>query len=594
LNLNNYIKELKRRNVIKSALAYIVVAWVIIQVMSIILPTIEAPAYIMKLILILLVIGFPLWLIFSWVYEITPEGIRKTVSIAPERSITNETSNRLNKIIIGALGVAIILLSLNLFRDREGTSAVDNVGVQETTEMTNNDKSIAVLAFADMSPEKDQEYFSDGISEEILNLLAKVPDLKVISRTSSFSYKGKDQDVKKIGEELHVAHVLEGSVRKSGNTFRITTQLINTQSGVHVWSETYDHDMEDIFEIQDRIAAVVTNQLKVTLLNEEIFKTKTVQPEAYDLFLQAVQAGRSGTEESVLQSENLIKRSIEIDSTYAPAWAFYSNIIRRGNAFAIRAIEDEVRESIGAAKKAITLDSSLAFAYSSLSESYRRGWNFVESSKAMKKALKLTPQNAGIILAAVREAEDLGKTDYAISLAKKALRIDPLNYSGYFRLASLYSDKGEYDKAEQALSKYLFMYEDNRWSHNFLAQIYLGQGKIDKALEEIEKDTDPFWSLYIKSMIVQASDDQERADRLMDKFVNDWGHDSWPNIAHVYAFRNEKDQAFDWLEQSYEVRDPSLFSWLSNPAFENLHGDPRWNAFINKLGLPDDHGFHLD
>ena len=273
MNFKNYIKELKRRNVIKSALAYVVVSWVTIQVMSIVLPTIEAPAFVMKLLLVVLIMGFPLWIVFAWVYEITPEGIKKTTTINPDESITPETSNRLNKIIIGALGVAIVLLAINLFK---GNGAASQTVVEDSVdETTVDDKSIAVLAFADMSPEKDQEYFSDGISEEILNLLAKVPELKVISRTSSFSYKGKDQDVKKIGEELHVGHVLEGSVRKSGNTFRITAQLINTLTGAHIWSETYDHEMQDIFEIQDRIAAVVTNQLKVTLLDKDIFRTKT-------------------------------------------------------------------------------------------------------------------------------------------------------------------------------------------------------------------------------------------------------------------------------------------------------------------------------
>lgn len=591
MNFKQYYSELKRRNVIKSALAYLVVTWVITQILTTVLPTFDAPEYIAKTIIVVLVVGFPLWLIFSWVYEITPDGIKKTVNIIPDESITPQTSNRLNKIIIGGLGIAIVLLTINLFKDKGATLPTV---VEDSVEVSSiDDKSIAVLAFADMSPEKDQEYFSDGISEEILNLLAKVPELKVISRTSSFSYKGNDQDIKKIGEELQVGHVLEGSVRKSGNTFRITTQLINTKTGAHIWSETYDQNMEDIFEIQDRIAAVVTRQLKITLLDEEIFKTKTVNLEAYDLFLRAI-AVHNGTKENVIQSEKLTRQSIAIDSNYAPAWAFLSTTIARGNSFAIRPIDEEASESKNAAQRAIEIDSTLAFGYSNLGASYIKDWDFINASKAIKKALELAPQNADIIFSAVREAETLGKIDYAISLANKALRIDPLSYGGYFRLASGYSDKEEYDKAEESLKKYMFMYEDSRWSHNFLAQIYLGQGKIDQAIEEVEKDTDPFWNLYIKSMIVYASGDMQRANQLLDKLVKDWGHDSWPNIAHVYAFRNEKDNAFNWLEQSFEMRDSSLFGWLSNPAFKNLHGDPRWNAFINKLGLPENHGFHLD
>ena len=591
MNFKQYYSELKRRNVIKSALAYLVVAWVITQILTTVLPTFDAPAYIAKTIIVILVVGFPLWLIFSWVYEITPEGIKKTTNINPDESITPETNNRLNKIIIGALGVAIVLLAINLFKGN--STATQTVVEDSVDESIVDDKSIAVLAFADMSPEKDQEYFSDGISEEILNLLAKVPELKVISRTSSFSYKGKDQDVKKIGEELHVGHVLEGSVRKSGNTFRITTQLINTQTGAHIWSETYDHEMQDIFEIQDRIAAVVTNQLKVTLLDKDIFRTKTVNPEAYDLYLKAMKTNK-GTADGVLRAEKLINQSIAIDSSYAPAYSLLSSIISNGNSFALRPFDEEVREGIKAAQKAIELDSTFAFGYTNLAQFNRRNWDFKNSSKNMQKALALAPENANILLSASNEAEDLGKMDYAISLINRALYLDPLNYRGYFRLAANYTDKEEFDKAEAALKKFLFMYKDSPWSHNFLAQIYLGQGEIEKAMQEIEQDTDPFWRLHIESMIVYASGNTEKEDKLLKKLVDDWGHDSWPNIAIVYAYRNDVDEAFDWLEQSYDVKDPSLFSLLNTPAFKNLHGDPRWNAFINKLGLPEDHGYHLD
>ena len=195
MNFKNYLKELKRRNVIKACLAYLVASWIIIQVISSVLPMIGAPDYVGKLILFLLIICFPFWLIFSWVYEITPEGIKRTVSVKPEESIAPETSNRLNKIIIGGLAIAILLLVYNMYRT---PSAVQSETKDIAENSVENDKSIAVLAFADMSPEKDQEYFSDGISEEILNLLAKISDLKVVSRTSSFSYKGKEQNIKKI------------------------------------------------------------------------------------------------------------------------------------------------------------------------------------------------------------------------------------------------------------------------------------------------------------------------------------------------------------------------------------------------------------
>ena len=212
MKFNDHFNELKRRNVIKSALAYLVVAWLITQVIATVFPVFGAPNYLLKWALVILALGFPVWLIFAWVYEFTPEGIKKTVDIEPERSISNKTGTRLNKLIIISLSMAIVLLLVDRFTN--DTAQVVAYG----------DRSIAVMAFADMSPKHDHEYFSDGISEELLNLLSKIPDLKVISRTSSFSYKGKDTKATEIGKELEVTHILEGSIRKAGNMIRVTAQ----------------------------------------------------------------------------------------------------------------------------------------------------------------------------------------------------------------------------------------------------------------------------------------------------------------------------------------------------------------------------------
>ena len=222
MNWNNYWRELKRRNVIKAGLAYLIVAWLITQVLSIVLPTFEAPPSILKSVLIIILIGFPVWIVFSWIYEFTPDGIIKTTNIEPKNSMMPKTGSRLNKVIIFSLFLAVIVLVIDKFYNKP--VQVLNYG----------DKSIAVLAFADMSPDKNHEYFSDGISEELLNILVKIPELKVISRTSSFSYKEKDLTATEIGKELKVSHILEGSIRKAGNTVRITAQLINTKDGSHV------------------------------------------------------------------------------------------------------------------------------------------------------------------------------------------------------------------------------------------------------------------------------------------------------------------------------------------------------------------------
>jgi TolB-like protein len=285
LNLKKLLAELKRRNVIQAAISYAVFSWVLIQVASILYPSFGWGQDAISKTLIVLIIGFPVWIVFAYVFEWTPSGFKKTENVAQATSISRSTSKKMTGVIIAGMALAIMLLVADrLFN------------FTETTESTSIDKSIAVLAFADMSPEKDQEYFSDGISEEILNLLAKIPGLKVISRTSSFSYKGKEQNIKKIGEELQVSHVLEGSIRKSGNTFRITTQLINVADGTPSWSETYDRNMEDIFKTQDEISLKVAQQLRVAILGD-LAVTKGTNIEAYNLYLLANQVGNQRTYE---------------------------------------------------------------------------------------------------------------------------------------------------------------------------------------------------------------------------------------------------------------------------------------------------------
>ena len=314
MNTKRFLSEMKRRNVWKAAMAYIIASWVLLQVLAVLLPAFEATVYI-KWAFFFLLAAFPFWLAFSWVYEITAEGLKKTENIPPEESITPVTGSRLNKFILAALGVAIVLLCISIFRDSTA-SAVESEGnrLAVLPDSLPEEKSIAVLAFADMSPQKDQEYFSDGISEEILNLLARIPELKVISRTSSFSFKDQNATTEDIGKALGVNHILEGSVRKSGNTLRITAQLINVSDGAHLWSKTYDRDLTDIFRVQDEIATEVTRELKATLMPEALI-SKEVDTEAYRLYLQARQLGNQFTAETSANAAELLKRSIAVDST---------------------------------------------------------------------------------------------------------------------------------------------------------------------------------------------------------------------------------------------------------------------------------------
>ncbi|KPK58033.1 MAG: hypothetical protein AMJ59_16815, partial [Gammaproteobacteria bacterium SG8_31] len=315
-----FYEELKRRNVVKVAVLYIVASWLILQVADVLSSLLPVPEWTGALVFLFLALGFPLVMTFSWVYELTPEGLKR-----------EQDGRKINIVIIVMLVLAIATVVVDRLLPRQ-VPAVETAAVEESAAPGQADpsqlaaekfapppdRSIAVLPFADMSPDKDQEYLSDGLSEELLNLLAKVPELRVASRTSAFSFKGKDVKIADVAAELNVAHVLEGSVRKAGNRVRITAQLIDAGTDVHLWSETWDRTLDDVFAIQDEIAANVVDELRVTLLGEAPTIEET-DPEAYNLFLQARHLGRQGSGESMLRAVDLLKQVLAMDPDYVPA-----------------------------------------------------------------------------------------------------------------------------------------------------------------------------------------------------------------------------------------------------------------------------------
>src|SRR5262247_1927839 len=295
--MNNFFAELKRRNVIRPAILYVGTVWALAQGISQLGPSVGAPEWATRWFLVAGGIGFPFWIAFAWFYEFTPEGLKRESEIDPAESITHDTGRKLDFAIIGVLTIAVVLLLTDRFVLRHGV----NEKIAE--------ESIAVLPFVNMSEDKANEYFSDGISEELLNLLSKIPQLKVAARTSSFSFKGKQIEIPEIARQLHVANVLEGSVRKSGDELRITAQLIRAAEGYHLWSETYDRKMDDIFKIQDEIAGEVVKELKVKLLGAAP-KVRTTDPKAYALYLQGKELARQA---AYAKSDALFRQVLEID-----------------------------------------------------------------------------------------------------------------------------------------------------------------------------------------------------------------------------------------------------------------------------------------
>ncbi|MDH3796644.1 MAG: tetratricopeptide repeat protein, partial [Flavobacteriaceae bacterium] len=562
MGINKYINELKRRNVFKAAVAYIVFAWLLLQVGSTVLPILNAPEYYMKLLLILLAVGLPLWLIFVWIYEITPEGLKKTQSVPEEESITRDTSNKLNKIIITTLSVVVLLLAYQLL----GKSFADG---------SSKEKSIAVLAFADMSPQKDQEYFSDGISEELLNLLARNPELRVISRTSSFSYKNKDVTTEQIGKELNVTHILEGSIRKSGNTIRVTAQLIDIEKQGHAWSETFDRDYSDILKIQDEISALVSEKLQLTILGKDA-KNRVVDPEAYTLYLKSLYLVNQTTKEAYVEAEPLIKRAIALDDSYAPFHALLAGINQTGSYnFMTKPLSEAKKEGIASARKAIELDPEYGMAYVDLASLLMMDWEFKEAQESMDKALELDPGNSNIV--GTVALHQFGGVDEAIRLIKKAIQLDPINYVNYYNLAHHYYHQGNLAEAERTLNTFRDHYPNSGLQHYVMSRIKIAQGDLESAVEEAERESNIFFSLYARNFAYHAAGRDREADALLAELIDTYGETEAANMADIHAFRGEHEKAFKWLDKALEIRDPVILEILYYPSFDGMRADPRWS-----------------
>ena len=368
--------ELKRRNVFRVAIAYLALAWLLTEVSGTLFPVFGIPDWGIRFLVIVFALGFVPAVIISWAYEITSEGLKREKDVVRDDSITHVTAKRLDGITIGLIVAALVFLMADRFwmspRHPEQSVtpaevAADNMQASEpeTIESHYPPNSIAVLPFVNMSSDVEQEYFSDGISEELLNLLAKIPELRVISRSSSFYFKGKDVKLADVARELNVAHILEGSVRKAGNQVRITAQLIEASSDTHLWSETYDRELDNIFAIQDEIAAAVVAQLEVTLLGETP-KVRETDPEAFALYLQGRHLNRLNHVETLQQAQTLLQQALVLDPGYAAAWIELSIVYGYQVNSGLRPHDEGFRLAREAVNKALAIDPEYARAHARL------------------------------------------------------------------------------------------------------------------------------------------------------------------------------------------------------------------------------------
>lgn len=570
--------ELRRRNVLRAGALYVAAVWALAQGIAQLGPAFGMPDWGTRWFVVAAIIGFPFWLAFAWFYEFTPEGLKRESEIDPSESITAHTGKKLDRWIFAVMGIAIVLLLTNTFVWHRGAGLrdADNAPILE--------HSIAVLPFVDMSSGKDQEYFSDGISEELLNLLAKIPQLQVTARTSSFSFKGKEVAIPEIARTLHVAHVLEGSVRKAGNSVRITAQLIKADTDAHVWSQTYDRKLDDIFAIQDEIAADVVKQLQVTLLGAAP-KTDTTNPEAYALYLQGVQVARQGNAEAFQQADALYRRVLATDPNYAPAWvALAANLTNKAEngLLPLKAGYADAREAL---EKALAIDPEYAPAYARLATLAERENDLSGAAQQLRRALALDPTDVEVLHNSSLLLQCLGRIDEALRLEESVLRRDPVNPRALFNLGLIQRAVGRFDASIASFGTVLSVTP----TRVNVRAIGLGislllKGDAAAALAEIEQESDEVAQLIALPMAYHALGRKTYADTALAALIDKYEKDAPYNIAYVYSFLGEADLAFAWLDKAVEYEDPALSEIVMEPLFDNIHSDPRWLPFLRKIG----------
>jgi len=443
----SFFNELKRRNVIKVAAAYIIVSWLLLQVSDTLVPALHLPEWFHSGVAFVLIIGFPIAMIFAWAFEMTPEGLKKEKEIDRSQSITKDTGRKLDFTIIAVL---VIALAYFIYERSNTPGPGEPVADSGTATETTIQPSIAVLPFADMSPEGDQAYFSDGIAEELLNLLVRVDGLKVASRTSSFSYRGGDLNLPEIAEELKVAHILEGSVRKSGDRVRITAQLIDTASDRHLWSQTYDRDLTDIFAIQDDIANAIVDALRTELgllsaASTILVKADTENLDAYQLYLEA--RGLFLIRKDLGRSIELFKKAIDLDANFARAWEGLGAALSVAEGWGVKGENFEGRAR-AAAQEAVDLDPSLSMSWATLATiSITLDADFSLGMSQFNRAIENDPKSATAWFWRGLNYAKLGFARESIRDISKCTEIDPAYLNCYRHLARAYLSNGEIDRS---------------------------------------------------------------------------------------------------------------------------------------------------
>jgi len=580
MKIENFFAELKRRNVYKVAVAYIVTGWALAQGIAQVFPVFDISNWAVRLIVLAIVIGFPIALAMAWVFELTPEGLKRTEAADAMPGTAQQKKHAWIYVVVIAGLFSIGLFFLGRYTARNSSSGSSS-GLSA--------KSIAVLPLLNESGDPKDEYFSDGLSEELIAALAQIRELKVIGRSSSFRFKERKEESKTIGEKLGVATLLEGTVRKQGDRVRIVAELINAADGIELWTQTFDRELKDIFAVQEEIAAAVASSLKVTLLgsNERsVTKPATKNTEAHNAYLLGHYYFQRRNLEDYREAVTYFDQAIRLDPDYAlayaersEAWSLIGDLSGQGKTAWPKARED--------AEKAVTIAPTLAEAHAALGwVRFFAQWKFAEGLSELKRAKELSPANPTANDLLARVVVYLGKPDEAEKQAREAVELDPLSIPPQNNLARVLFFEGKLDEADAIARKAAELQPAAASNRRWQVLVAVQRGDGETALREAQLEPDEGYRRFELALAQYVRGDRKAADAALSDLIANGRDQLAYQIAQVYAVRGEKEKAFEWLQISFDNHDTGTLGLLIDPLLRDLRTDPRYKSLLTKLGLP--------
>jgi TolB-like protein/Flp pilus assembly protein TadD len=591
VDLHHWVEELRRRRVFRALVGYGIAALIVLRVSDSAVQAARLPEWLLTVEVLVLGLGFPVTVALAWVFDLTSGRVERTSAEGGPPGVTFPHGPRLTLALagIGLLAAAPGLVYYFALRGggRKEKASADTVETRPP--------SIAVLPFADMSPGKDQEYFADGVAEEILNALAQVEGLRVVGRTSSFAFKGKREDLRTIGQKLHVGAVLEGSVRKEAGHVRIAAQLVNVADGYHLWSRTYDRELKGILAMQEEIAHAVVEVLRVKLIEGAASPPSDHpprDPNAYNEYLLGRRFENQASQEGLLRAAASYERALALDPGFAEAAAHLA-IVRfdyADNAETEAATTEGIRQATAAAERAIAIDPRSATGHAI--RAYLRAftqWDWAGAQADVARAIALNPGDTRAHLTRGQLLQSLGRLPEAISAMRRALDIDPLSPSNWWILSYMHVGLGRFDDARSAASRAMEIAPEDSHGARNLGLAFLLEHRLAEAAAAFERCTLPGHRVFGVALVQHGLGRPRESQQALEGLIAKYHHSMAYQIAQVHAWRGEADEAFTWLDRAYVQHDSGLADYIKyDPFLRALRPDPRYTALLRKMNLPID------